>query len=185
MAVMHRLHRSSATFRLKRDNLSHWMARSAWALMFVGHLPACTGLLTDLVDGQFDPLRFFGLTLSQLFLLGKVADVGWLRLPATGRARMAVFAGIVLLHGGVLERTISHDINGPECWQIVTVGTVAAVGVAHLRRTRLVRFVRPRLVRQQTRRAWEILRNEIAAAWLPPRYACLARAVSINRAPPR
>lgn len=161
--------------------------RIGWAVMLVGHASPWLGALgaDAAASGQPHALRALLLTLTQLFFALKVLDVRWLRLPADRRGCLAFAVGVALLHAGVVIRDGHAGVSLAAAQQATLFAGVLAGGALlgrHLRRA--VGVMRLRAERRYLRCMIARLLRTFADAWLPPRFLLLARACSVNRAPP-
>ena len=155
--------------------------------MLVGHASAWLGALGAYAgaSGEPHPLRALLLTLTQLFFALKVLDVRWLRLPADRRGRLAFAVGFALLHAGVVSRDGHGGVSLATAQQAALFAGVLAGGASfgrHLRRA--LGAMRLRAERRHLRFTIARLLRTFADAWVPPRFLLLARACSVNRAPP-
>lgn len=153
------------------------IGRLAWAVMFVAHLPAVLAVLSG--PGN-DPARGALLLLSQTVFLLKVLDVAWLRLPASPRARFALFVIVLLLHGGVLIDLAAgdHDLLAAEDLGLLVEGLGAGGLMLTLtRRRRPVCDTRP----ARMHASFRAHRFDTA----PPRFLTWLAGIRLQRPPPR
>ena len=175
-------------FAAKRqlDTWQRGLALAFWALMAVGHLPALSAALWAAVGGDWQPGRLALLLISETYFVLKLADPRWLRLPNERRALFTFIVAITLLHAGVAGRLATEqpaDASGP--WPaVLLMGGCSSLLACGTRLPALLATERCRVARARARVAWHLLREYLLRAELPPRFALLARACAINRAPP-
>jgi hypothetical protein len=154
--------------------------------MFVSHLPASLAACATVASDDPHLLRTLGLSLTQAFFVLKLLDSPLLRLSQDRRALLAFGLAIVLLHGGVIERSLQADADVPLSWQIVetTIG-MSLVPALLILGFFVLCHVRFRAARSSLRAAFHRVLALAAVLRLPPRDLLFARALSVHRAPPR
>jgi len=172
-----------------RQHIGIWqrgLALTFWALMAVGHLPALSAVLWAATGGDWQPGRLALLLISEAYFVLKLADPRWLRLPNERRALLTFIVAITLLHAGVAGRLATErpaDASGP--WPaVLLMGGCSSLLACGVWLPALLATERCRVARARARVAWHLLCEHLRQEELPPRFALLARACAINRAPP-
>lgn len=160
-----------------------WLRSACWGLLLAGHAPA---LLRALQDEPFS-LRSAILLLCEALFTLKIADVRWLRLPASRRTWFVAAACVALLHADVLRNTAPADVASVN-WTIsesVLAGGVLAGLVALRMRRDPSGFIRWGRLWTLLRANLSLLRAWLEARLLPPRMIERLAVPSLDRAPPR
>lgn len=162
------------------------LGRTLWALMLVAHLPAWLASCRLADPAGVTLLRWGLLTASEFFFLLKLLDVPWLRLPRSGRARLAAVVAVGLLHAHVVARAAgAARPDAPLCAVLALSGAATLSGTLLARGQRVHEDARPGRAGRPGTSGLPCLRAVVWAWLLPPRWLLLARACPICRAPPR
>lgn len=160
-----------------------WQA--LWAVLLLAHLPGLVSAALALGGDGADWLRVFAFAITNALFLLKLADVPWLRVPESARARIGLIVAVAVLHAGAIERSArSLEISDETPFDVVVAGGVLAAVLTTFR-PRINRTSTPRTRPQRRSERSEVTAQTERTRLLPPPLLIRFLRIALpDRAPP-